>query len=65
MVLSKGQVPPQPNFITEKSSLKLSERGIKVSKACFFTTKSLCGHTQPWALADVYLDSNRIDNTRT
>lgn len=32
MVLKKGQVPPQPNFITEKPGLKLSERGIKVRR---------------------------------
>lgn len=38
MVLKKGQIPPQPNFITEKPGLNLKERGIKVIQKLSMTT---------------------------
>jgi acyl transferase domain-containing protein len=38
MVLKKGKIPPQPNFVSEKHGLKLEERGIKVSNKASYNT---------------------------
>ncbi|KAF7549789.1 hypothetical protein G7046_g8236 [Stylonectria norvegica] len=45
MVLKKNQIPPQLNFIHEKSSLRLKERGLKVPLQ--LTTLTPQGHSGP------------------
>ena len=42
MVLKKGQIPPQPNFIEEKLGLNLASRKIRVRKFSFEFRMSDC-----------------------
>jgi hypothetical protein len=41
MILKKGLIPPNLDFVTQKPGLKLDERHIKVPRVHYYATKPL------------------------